>query len=163
MNGKALSLALATFVILALGIASASGLGSHILKRGIVYNTTNSTAIINDLLRSYSVPNAVIANLRQANITYGGLLYVALYNSSGSLNFVVNYTNDTLLMDQNTIFSVIQNYTIQQSLSKANFSSLIAQMEKFQSVAQGPLNDCLTETGLNQPNASCTFQNYCQS
>ncbi len=163
MDRKSLSLVLTALLILSVGIAGATGFGSHILRRGIVYNTTNSTAVIDTLLRSYSVPNAVIANLHNVNLTYNGLVYIALYNNTGALNFVVNYTNDTLLMDQGIIFNVIQNYTLQQALSQSNVNSIVTQMQKYQNTAQGPLNDCLTETGLNQPGATCTFQNYCQA
>ncbi len=163
MDRKSLSLVLTALLILSVGIAGATGSGSHILHRGIIYNTTNSTAVTDTLLRSYSVPNAVIANLHNVNLTYNGLVYIALYNNTGALNFVVNYTNNTLLTGQNTIFNVIYNYTLQQGIAQANFTSLVSQMSKFQGNAQGPLNDCLTETGLSQPGATCTFQNYCQA
>ncbi|MCL5419551.1 MAG: hypothetical protein M1354_01575 [Candidatus Marsarchaeota archaeon] len=114
------------------------------------------------LLRSYAVPNAIINNLQQEGINYTGNQYLALYNN-GQLSFVYNASGNSLLMNQQEIFSVIKGYTLNRSIAQANFSLLVAQMHDFQSVAQPAFNDCLIETGFNQPNASCTFQNYCQS
>ena len=114
-----------------------------------------------NLLHSYSVPNAIIGHLSQANITYGTGNYAALYNN-GVLGFVINESSGTFVTGTNNIYGIISAYTINQSYSQSNFSSLAVQMQKYQKSSAAPLADCLQETGLNT-GATCTLSNVCES
>ena len=121
-----------------------------------------TSAGVTALLRSYSVPNSLISNLVQVNITYNGTGYAALYDS-GQLNFVVDTATNSFVVSQQQIFSIIRNYTVSSSFSDANMSGLSGTMHKYMQTASAPLADCVAETGLSNPGASCTLQNNCQS
>lgn len=114
------------------------------------------------LLQSYSVPNSLINGLNQVNITYNGITYAVLY-SNGQPDFVVNASSNSFVLNQDEIFSIIRNYTIRNSYSRANFSQIAASMQGYINTASAPLADCVEETGLATPGASCTLQNYCEA
>ena len=132
-----------------------------ILTSGMLSAAPIPSASSLGMLHSYSVPNAIIDHLSQANITYGTGNYAALYNN-GVLSFVINESSGTFVTGTNNIYNVISAYTVNQSYSQSNFSALATQMQKYQKSSAAPLADCLQETGLNT-GATCTLGNVCES
>ncbi len=122
--------------------------------------STPSTSSLT-LLHQYSVPNSIITHLTQANLTYNGLSYVALYNN-GALAFVINGSDSSFVTGTGNIYNVIQAYTVNQSYSKVNFTQIGAQMHAYEASSAGPLADCMMETGLSG-GATCTLSNICES
>lgn len=118
---------------------------------------------VNSLLSGYNVSAPLIGSLTPVALSYSSNSYLALYKG-GALYFVVNVTGPSYAIVTNTsrIAAIITGRTINTSLSQANFPALVAQMKKFQASSAGPINDCLTETGLST-GATCTLANYCNS
>ncbi len=140
--------------------ATIASLVFAIMLAGTANAASNS---IVTLLQNYSVPTSLINSLSQVNITYNGTNYAALYGSGGALNFVVNIKAGTFVLSQNTIFSIIRNYTVQNSYGKSNLSAVAASMHSYMATASAPLADCVAESGLANPGASCTEANFCQA
>ncbi|MGC8586776.1 MAG: hypothetical protein ACP5K9_00585 [Candidatus Micrarchaeia archaeon] len=112
------------------------------------------------VLQDYNVPNSLISSLSQHNITYDGMSYAAFYNGT-HLYFLINSTDDALVTNATQIFVIIRNYTLQSSISAANFPEIAQMMHSYENSSAPSLNDCLVETGLNRFN--CTLSNYCFS
>ena len=129
----------------------------------ISFAASYSSASVNSLLRSYSVPNSTISSLTMVNLTYGGGNFVALYGS-GSLFMVVNVTPSqySIITNQTQISNVIFNYTVGQSFKQANIAALVADMHAYQNSARSVLNDCWQETGLYS-GLGCNSSNNCAS
>lgn len=117
---------------------------------------------VNSLLASYNVPGAVISSLQPIPMSYAGNQYLGMYNDSYPY-FIVNLTGAySLVINTTAIYNIIRNYTINVSLSQANFTQLHDQMALYMQSSSGPVNDCLVETGLST-GATCTLDNYCSS
>src|SRR5579872_4493463 len=69
---------------------------------------------VSALLMSYNVSSSVIGSLTPVGVNYSGTTYVILYQGT-SPKFVVNASHTySIVLNENTIFSVIRNYTINQ-------------------------------------------------
>ncbi len=117
---------------------------------------------VNALLASYNVPGALIAIVHPVNLTYNGISYLGMYNSSNPY-FIVNITgNYSLILNSTAVYNIIRNQTVNDSLSQAGFATLNQQMLLYEQSGAGAINDCLAETGLGT-GATCTLANYCAS
>ena len=120
---------------------------------------------LSSYLSSY-VPNAVISNSTYYyNQTLNSNTYTVMYTPSG--NYIV-------LERQGSGYSFVTNVSTVQDVLTPLFVKLFypnatvlanlgTMMKSYQSQSSGPLADCLTETGLANPGATCTMSNSCQS
>lgn len=118
---------------------------------------------VNSLLSEYGVPNSIISGLAPVNITHSGDAYVALYRG-GALYFLVNVTDNTysFVLNSTSIYNVIKDHVVSDSLQRADFATIASQMHAYQKSSASQINDCLTETGIAQGSV-CTLANYCYS
>ncbi len=131
----------------------------------VTLSASASSNTILSLLKSYNVSQSTISGLSSANISYNGASYTELFQSS-SPYLLVNTTNPrsySLVLGANAIASIIRNNTIGSSIASLNLGQLDSEMTSYLSSSSAALADCLTETGLNRPGASCTVANNCES
>jgi hypothetical protein len=117
---------------------------------------------VNQLLSGYNVSASLLSSMKLVNFTYSSKNYVGMYDISGNLDFLVNVSssNYSLVLNATTVYNIIRNYTIGNTLNLTNFGALSANMHRYENSSSGPINDCLVETGLSN-GATCTAANYC--
>ncbi len=114
-------------------------------------------------LQSINVSQSTQNSLSYVNISYKGMSYLLAYDA-GSPYLLINQTNGySLVAGTQQISGIISQYFIAKSLTQVNTTYLSSALYDFNQSSAGPITDCLTETGLNQPNASCTAANFCES
>src|SRR5271157_3207992 len=81
---------------------------------------------INQMLSGYNVSNSLISSLSPVNLTYASNMYVGMYDSSGSLDFLVNTSSSgySLVLNATSAYSIIRNYTIGATLNRTNFTAI---------------------------------------
>ncbi|MDE1860347.1 MAG: hypothetical protein KGH72_01370 [Candidatus Micrarchaeota archaeon] len=123
-----------------------------------------SSQEVNSLLSSYNVSSGLIRNLSTTGITFQGSQYIAL-SSQNNIDFLVNVSSTPYLIVLNgsTIAAILRPELINQSLASVNTSSLVSQMQQFETAnnAAKNLTACYNITGLNR--FSCTLANQCQA
>ncbi len=122
-----------------------------------------SYAGVNTLLRNYNVSASIINTATFTNITYLGHTYVLVY-SAGKPYFLVNTTgaSPTVVLNASSIQSIITPI-LSFTAASLNFTPLSRLVNQYLNSSSGPVNDCLTETGLNVQGTSCTLSNNCAS
>ncbi|MGC8547703.1 MAG: hypothetical protein ACP5MC_01700 [Candidatus Micrarchaeia archaeon] len=120
-----------------------------------------SSTQLNTLLVEYNVSPSVIAELKPVYLNVSGKEYVVLYKNATPY-FVVNTSTDSFVINATSIYQIISNYTFNTSFSKINLSNISSQMKAFEASSAGPIDDCLTETGL-ATGLTCNLSNYCNS
>ena len=137
-----------------------------LLLFSLVYASgSNSTSVsaLGSFLTSYNVSSSLQASLNYTNVTYNGDSYLLAY-SYGSPYFLINTTSGySFVTGASDIQGIISSTIINSSLQKINTTYLRNSMSNYNDSSSGPILDCLQETGLNQPNATCTSQNFCES
>ncbi len=118
---------------------------------------------LNQFLSSFNISNSVISSLTYVNITYNNGNYLLAY-SSNSPYLLINATSGfTFVLNPASISSIISATIVKANLKDVNTTYLLKSLQAYNKSSSAPLLDCLQETGLNQPNASCTSQNFCES
>lgn len=133
-----------------------------ILSSLILITALNASSSISTSLIRYNVSQSIVNSLKYVNVTANGLNYTILYYNNAPYLVVNDSSSYSFVFNTSTIFSVIKNYTLHQSISSINFTSLAANLQQFQDSSASSYNDCLTETGLNA-GSTCTLSNNCQS
>ncbi|MEM0149878.1 MAG: hypothetical protein QXW10_03220 [Candidatus Micrarchaeaceae archaeon] len=107
------------------------------------------------------MPNAAISSYSLHNVSIGTSSYVIMQH--GTSFIVVNETNGySMMMNATQIYAVLKPYVLSAyTPGAAVLEALNASMNAYVSQAAPPLNDCLTETGLNQ--YTCNATNACFS
>ena len=142
MGAKAYSF-VSVMLLLSIGIASASPLSTF--------------------LSSFNVSSSVQNALTYTNISYNGGTYLLAYYNNAPY-FLLNSTSGfSFVLNTASIAPIITSTIVQSSLSQINSTYLSNSMYAYNQSSAKPLLDCITETGLNQPNASCTSTNFCES
>ncbi|MHB1830191.1 MAG: hypothetical protein ACYCO0_02255 [Candidatus Micrarchaeaceae archaeon] len=118
---------------------------------------------LDQFLSSFNISNSVISSLTYVNITYNNGNYLLAY-SSNSPYLLINATSGfTFVLNPTSISSIISATIVKANLKEVNTTYLLKSLQEYNKSSSAPLLDCLQETGLNQPNASCTSQNFCES
>ena len=111
----------------------------------------------------FNVSSTVQSALVYKNISYNGGNYLLAYYN-GNPYFLLNATSGySFVLDPVEISLIITPTIIQSSISQINLTYLSDSLAAYNKSSAQPLQDCITETGLNQPNASCTTANFCES
>ena len=119
------------------------------------------------------VPNAVIANSSYAGASIGSHSYAIMQINSTGTNYIVINTSAqpyAFVLDSSTAEAVLRPYLLGVYYpNQSTVSSLGSYMDTFINQSSGPLNDCLTETGLQAylcsagTNRTSCLQNSCQT
>ncbi len=129
-----------------------------------IFSAQSPSNTIPSLLQSYNVSEPIINNLLSVNITYHSNSYTELFLNSRPY-ILVNVSDPhsyTFVFNTSAIASIIRNNTIQASIGALGLSAIRSNVSLYLNSSAAPLNDCLTETGLDR-GATCTLSNYCQS
>lgn len=122
-----------------------------------------SASPLSTFLSSFNVSSSVQSALTYTNISYNGGTYLLAYYNSAPY-FLLNSTSGySFVLSTTAIAPIITSTIVQSSLSQINTTYLSNSMAAYNQSSAKPLLDCITETGLNQPNASCTSANFCES
>ena len=121
-----------------------------------------SSPSLGSLFSSYNISSAIANSLTYVNVTYAGVHYLLAYNR-GTPSFLINTSSGySFVTDQGAISAIVAPAITGKSLQSVNTTYLAGSMQKYEQSSSGPINDCLTETGLSS-GATCTYQNNCQS
>ena len=120
-------------------------------------------ASLHSYLSTY-IPNATLGSASFYNLTLNHNTYVIMQLSTGANRFVVINTTGSYSVILNSsgispllnVFLIGKYYPNQSTLNYLNTS-----MHAYINQSKGPINDCLTETGLDQ--YTCTEDNACYS
>ncbi|HVC58638.1 MAG TPA: hypothetical protein VND15_04150 [Candidatus Acidoferrales bacterium] len=118
-------------------------------------------------LSSY-VNGTVINASVYASQSVAGTSYVIMQLNGTGTNYVVIQANPaanySLVTSSSKAFSVLRPYFVANfKLNKTLVSQLNTSMRQFNAPAQFNITDCLVETGLVGPGATCTIANACSS
>ncbi len=118
---------------------------------------------VDAFLSGFNVSGATENALTYANISYDGGSYLLAYYG-GSPYLLINSTSGySFVLNPSAISAVITPAILQSSISQLNDTYLSNALIAYNASSASTINDCLVETGLNQPNASCTAANLCES
>ncbi len=124
---------------------------------------SGSSQSLGQFLSSFNVPPAVQNSLVYTNLTHGSGNYLLAYYNGAPYMLINSTSAYSFVSDPSAISSIISSTIISSSFSKVNVTYLKKSMLAYEMSSQAPLADCLTETGLDQPGASCTKANSCLS
>lgn len=123
-------------------------------------------------LKTYNVSSSTISSLTSTNITYQGKSYTELFLNS-NLYLLVNTTNAasfSFVFNTTSIANIIRSNIIAAKINTLGIPSIRAELGAYLNSSAGPLygafgteDNCLADTGLNVPGASCTVANGCEA
>jgi len=127
----------------------------------------SANASLSGYLSSY-VNGSVINASAYFNQSVGGANYVIMQLNATGNGYVVLQSNATggysLVTSADKAFSVLRPYfTANFNLNQTLVAQLNTSMRQFNAPAQYNITDCLVETGLIGPGATCTIANACSS
>ncbi len=124
---------------------------------------SNSTTPIDSFLSSFNVSAATERALTYTNITYDGGNYLLAYYSASPYLLINSTSGYSFVLNPTTISAIITPAIVQSSIAKINTTYLSKSLLSYNQSSAASVNDCLVETGLNQPNATCTSANFCET
>lgn len=140
----------------------------HVMAMLVLLSVASASAnqtrqSLDSFLSSFNISASTENALSYTNFSYSGGNYSLAYYT-GSPYLLINTTSGySFVLNPASISSIIAPTIIQSSLGNINESYLSSAMLAYNKSSAAPINDCLTETGLNQPNATCTAANFCES
>ena len=130
-----------------------------------IFGSANAagTHTLNQFLSSFNISSSAINSLAYTNITYDSGNYLLAYSANTPLLLINTTSGYSFVLNPASISSIISAAVVKANLKEVNTTYLSGSLQAYNKSSSGPLLDCLQETGLNQPNASCTSQNFCES
>ncbi|MCL4373321.1 MAG: hypothetical protein M1360_00805 [Candidatus Marsarchaeota archaeon] len=121
----------------------------------------SASASLVQYLNTY-MPNSTISSYSMHNESVGANAYVIMQHGNSFIVVNATHGNYSMLMNATQIYKVLRPYALSAyAPSPSVLASLNTSMNTYETQAAPPLNDCLTETGLNQ--YTCTAANNCFS